>query len=128
MKKTSLKIVVLCGILGIGLAGIAMASGALKGTEPAMMVSPSTIVLAKVSTITVHTNIPYGAVLPGSMLLNGIEPWLVFSDDCGDIVGKFAVADLVDEGLATGKAILFELTGAYINGVGFEAIDDVRVK
>lgn len=124
MKKTLFTIVVLCGLVGAGLVGTTWASSAVGGDEPAMMASPSTIVLAKVSTLTVHTNIPASTVEPGSFALNGAAPTGVGVDSCGDIVGKFAVADL---GLAPGTATL-TLTGAFADGGTFTATDVVTVK
>lgn len=125
MKKTFLKIVVLCGILGIGLAGIAIANGALDGDEPAMMVSPSTIVLDKVNTISVHTNIAASTVTAGSLSLNDADPTYVYEDSLGHIAAKFAVADL---GLKKPGATL-TLTGTYnASGDSFSATDDVIVK
>ena len=123
MKKL-LAIVVLCGVLGIGLAGMAMANGGVGGDEPAIMVSPSVIVLAKVSTLTVHTNIPAAAVLPGTLDLNGAAPTGVGSDSRGHLVAKFAIADL---DLEPGEATL-TLSGAFQDGGGFSASDVVTVK
>ncbi len=67
----------LCALLAISLVGVALANGALDGQDPAMMVSPSTIVLAKVRVITVHTNIPSCLVDPESLDLNGAAPMSV---------------------------------------------------
>ena len=117
----------LCGILGLGLAGIAMANGALDGNVPAMMVSPSTIVLAKVATVTVHTNIPIGTVVPGSLDLDGATPTSVYADNLGHIAAKFQVADL---GLEPGRATLM-LSGDYTQSSGggsFSPTDVVMVK
>ncbi|NLS94866.1 MAG: hypothetical protein GXX96_22150 [Planctomycetaceae bacterium] len=122
MKKTLIGTVVLCGLLGLGLAGIAIANSAVGGGE--IMVSPSTIVLSKVDSITVHTSIPFSAVLPGSVALNGVVTGAVWPDSCGHIVARFAVADL---GLEPGQAVL-ELTMALIDGSGFSATDTVTVK
>jgi hypothetical protein len=124
MKKTFLKIVVLCGILGIGLAGIAIANSAVDSDEPAMMVSPNVIVLDKVSTISVHTNIAASTVMDGSLDLNGVAPAYVYQDNLGHIAAKFRVADL---GLEAGEATL-TLSGDYKTGGDFSADDDVRVK
>ena len=131
MKKPFLTIVVLCGILGIGLVGIAIANGALDGTDPAMMVSPSTIVLAKVSIISVHTNIPASSVETGSLSLKNVDadidpatPAYVYEDNLGHIAAKFRVGDL---DLKAGEATL-TLSGAYNTGGDFSADDDVRVK
>ncbi|MFC1764171.1 hypothetical protein ACFL6U_19120 [Planctomycetota bacterium] len=124
MKKSFLKIVALCGILGIGLAGIAIANSAVDGDEPAMMASPNVIVLAKVSTIIVHTNIPAVVVDCGSIALNGVVPTGVGVDSCGHIVAKFAIAEL---GLEPDEATL-TLSGAYLSGGSFIATDVVTVK
>ena len=123
MKKL-LGIAALCGLLGIGLAGIAMANGVLEGDTPAIMVSPSTIFLAKVDTVSVHTNISASAVEDGSLDLNGATPTSVCADNLGHIAAKFAVADL---GLEDGEATL-TLSGAYKDGRTFSASDVVTVK
>ena len=117
----------LCCVLAMAMAGVVVANSAVQGDDPAMMVSPATIVTAKVDTVTVHTNIPAATVEPGSLALDGVAPTAVGVDDCGDIVGKFAVADL---GLEPGEATL-TLTGAYTEAAGggdFAATCTVRVK
>ena len=124
MKKTLLGIVLLCGLLGISLAGIAMANSAVDGDEPAMMASPSVIVLAKVDTVTVHTNIVASAVEAGSIDLDGAAPIRVGVDSCGHIVLEFSVADL---DLEPGDRIL-TLSGAFEGGSSFSATDAVKVK
>jgi len=124
MKKSVFGVLVLCGVFSIGLAGIAMGNSAVGGEEPAMMVSPSTIVLAKVSTLTVHTNIPASTVVPGSLDLDGAAPTSVGIDNCGHIVAKFAIADLA---LEAGEATL-TLSGSLTDGSDFSATDVVTVK
>ncbi|UCH35133.1 MAG: hypothetical protein JSV65_01915 [Armatimonadota bacterium] len=124
MRKTILGILVVCGLLGIGLAGIAMANSAVDSDEPAMMVSPSMIVLAKVDAVTVHTNIVASSVESGSIDLDGAAPIGVGVDSCGDIVLKFAVADLdLEPGLVT-----LTLSGDLKDGSSFSATDVVSVK
>ena len=126
MKQTSLKTPVLCGILGICLAGIVMANGALDGPGEAMMVSPSTIVLAKVTTISVHTNIPASMVVVDSLFLDGVGPASVGVDSLGHITAKFDVAPL---GLTEpGRATLTLTGGYYESDETFSATDVVRVK
>ncbi len=122
MKGTLIGTVVLCGLLGLGLAGIAFANSAVDGDEPAIMVSPSTVVLAKVDSITVHTNIP--AIVVGSVDLNGVVPTGVWADNCGHIVARFGVADL---DLEPGRAEL-TLTLEFADGGGFSGTDWVTVK
>ncbi len=124
MKKTLLGVVALCGLLGIGLAGMAMANGALEGDDAAIMVSPSTIVLAKVDTVSVHTNIPAGSVEAGSLDLNGAAPTDVYVDNLGHIAAKFAVVDL---DLEPGRVTL-TLEGDLEDSDSFSASDVVTVK
>lgn len=103
---------------------IAMANKAVEGDEPAMMISPNTIVLAKVGIITIHTNIPAVIVEPGSIELDGVAPIGVGIDDCGHLVAKFRVADL---DLKPGRTTL-TLSGTFKDGSTFSAADTVRVK
>ncbi len=125
MKKTYIGIVVLCALLGIGLTGIAIANSAVDGDEPAMMVSPSVIVLAKVDTLTVHTNIALSAVVSDTIALDdGVSPTSVFADNLGHLVAKFAIANL---GLTPGPVTL-TLTGVFKNSTYFSATDVVIVK
>jgi len=124
MRKSTSGVLALCGILSLGLAAVALASSAVGGDEPGIMVSPSTIVLAKVNRITVHTNIPAATVVRDSLDLDGASPIGVGVDSLGHIVIKFALADL---DLSPGDATL-TLTGAYVDGGSFTATDTVRVK
>lgn len=125
MRKSFLCTLVACGLAGLGVAGVAMGNGALVGDEPLMMASPEMIVLAKVTTVTVHTNIPAAAVEPGTVALNGVSPIGVGVDSLGHLVAKFALADLA---LEPGEATL-TLSGLYADGdVGFAATDVVTVK
>ena len=124
MKKNLLKIVVFCGFFSIGLAGIALANKAVEGDPPAIMVSPSVIVLEKVSTITIHSNIPASDVESGSIDLNGTAPTSVGVDSCGHLVAKFEVADL---GLEPGETTL-TLCGVFEYSGAFCASDMVTVK
>jgi hypothetical protein len=124
MKRNIVGVAVICGLLGVGLAGIVMANGAVEGDPWGMMVSPSTIVLAKISALTVHTNIPFGLVVPGSVDLDGVAPSGIGRDSLGHIVLKFALADL---DLAPGDATL-TLSGDLTTGTSFSETDDVRVK
>jgi len=124
MKKTYIGSIVLCALLGIGVTGIAIANSAVDGDEPAMMVSPSVIVLAKVSTLTVHTNIALSAVDRTTIVLDGVAPTGVGADSLGHLVAKFAIEDLR---LKPGPARL-TLTGSFKDGGDFSATDQVMVK
>lgn len=124
IKQTYIVIISLCALLSVGLAGIAIANSEVDSDEPAMMVSPSVIVPAKVDTLTVHTNIALSAVVPGTIALDGVAATGVFADSLGHFVAKFAIADL---NLTPGPAIL-TLTGAFKDGGDFSATDEVVVK
>lgn len=124
MNKIHSGVLALCGVLALGLVGVATASNAVDGDEPGMMVSPSVIVLAKVSTITVHTNIFLSSVDRDSLDLDGAVPISVFADSLGHLVAKFAVADL---DLEPGEATL-TLSGEFKDGGEFSATDVVGVK
>jgi hypothetical protein len=113
--------------MGLGISGLAFGNSAVKGDEPAMMVSPQTIVLAKVDTVTVHTNIPATTVAGETVTLDGAAALAVWADDLGHLAARFAVADL---GLEPAPAVVLTLSGAYIDPAAgtFSAQDTVRVK
>lgn len=115
----------LCALMGLGMSGLAFGNKAVKGEDPAMMVSPQTIVLAKVDTVTVHTNIPASAVVGESVTLEGAAAVAVWADDCGHLAARFAVADL---GLEPARAVTLTLSGSYVAGGTFAVPDTVRVK
>ncbi|MHB9129671.1 MAG: hypothetical protein ACYDBB_01095 [Armatimonadota bacterium] len=124
MTKYLIGMMLLCGLLLTGFTGIARANSAVDGDAPAIMVSPSVIVLAKVDTITVHSNIVATAVEPGSVTLNGVAPTSIGTDNLGHLVVKFALADLE---LSPGE-VLMTLIGAFTDGNSFSATDVVTVK
>ena len=125
MKKSLVAVVGLGSLAALLLASIAIGNGALDPGEPAIMISPQMIVLAKISGVTVHSNIPAGLVATRTVALEGVAPVAVWSDDRGHLAARFALADL---GLSPGEATL-TLTGDYTEpGASFAASDDVRVK
>ena len=121
----------LCALMGLGLSGLAFGNSAVKGDAPAMMVSPQTIVLAKIGAVTVHTNIPAATVAGETVTLDGASALAVWADDLGHLAARFAVADL---GLEPTDAVELTLAGTLVDPetgepVGtFEAKDTVRVK
>jgi len=116
--KNLVKLSVVFLVIGSAM-GLAWANSGVGDESPAIMVSPSTIVLAKVDTISVHTNIPAAEVDPDSLDLNGAAPTYVYEDNLGHVAAKFAVADLH---LEPGEATLTLSDGS------FEASDVVAVK
>ncbi|MCC6680243.1 MAG: hypothetical protein IT445_05000 [Phycisphaeraceae bacterium] len=124
MKKSLLIVLGICGLIGLALTSVATANSAVDSDEPAMMVSPNVIVLAKVSTVTVHTNIPAVLVVSESIELDGVSPTGLGVDNLGHLVAKFVLADLA---LQPGPATLI-LSGDFMDGGSFSATDDVMVK
>lgn len=127
MKRILIIAVIGCAMFSLGLAGVALGNGGVKGDPPSMMVSPQTIVLSKIAAITVHTNIPAVSVDSATVTLNDVPPIGVWADDCGDLAARFAVADLA---LEPADEVVLTLRGAYIDEVEgiFAAEDVVRVK
>ena len=126
MNKALIATSAICLLVALGIGNLALGNTAVKGDEPAMMVSPQTIVLDKVTTVTVHTNIPAGSVVTGSVALDAAAPISVWADDCGHLAARFAVADL---DLTPGEAVL-TLTGTFVGEEAktFSAEDTVSVK
>ena len=126
MKVSVYGCAVICAVIGLALGSVAFGNMAVKDEEPAIMVSPQMVVLAKISTVTVHSNIDESSVVPGSVTLNGIPPLDVWSDDCGHLAARFGVEDL---NLSPGEAALV-LQGVFAgeNGDTFSATETIRVK
>jgi len=102
---------------------------AVQGQELSVpiVVSPSTINLESQGTwVTVHAEIPFSDVdRTASVTLDGIVAVSIFADDCGDLVAKFAIADVrasVDVGTVT-----LTLCGTTTDGSSFSGTDTVRV-
>ena len=113
------------GCVLAGLAGLAMGNSGVKDEAPAMMASPQTIVLSKVSEITVHTNIPASSVDRTTVTLNDADATAVWADDCGHLAARFNVVDLA---LEPGEAVTLTLDGDCGEGGTFSVDDVVRVK
>jgi hypothetical protein len=101
-----------------------MANKAVGEDMPAIMASPQTVVLAKVTTLTVHSNIPASQVDIATVELNGVSPSGCGVDSLGHLVLTF---DLTDLGLTAGTGTL-TLTGELETGEAFSASDTVNVK
>ena len=112
-------------LVGIG-SGIVIANKANEGEGICITVTPKTLVLSSFSgDVTVHSNIAFAEVGPDSLDLNGVEPNLVTSDDCGHLVAKFD-ADSVKAIVSPGQVTLI-LSGTY-DGESFTASDTITVK
>ena len=88
-------------------------------------VAPNTIVLGSpVDSVTVHSNVPLGSVVPGSVTLNGVTVVHVWADNRGHLVARMALADI--EGVEP-PSVTITLAGELKSGGSFEASDTVRV-
>lgn len=124
MKRILVVVGIAYVLIGLMFGSMALGSKAVKGDDPAMKVSPHTIVLGKVDTVTVHTNIPCSTVDTGTVRLETVEAEDVWADDCGDLAARFAVTELeLDPGDVT-----LTLCGIYTDGEALEATDTVWVK
>ena len=97
MKKLAGMIIV---VLLVGsLASLTWANKACQTPDGAfnIMISPNTLILSSLcDVITVHSNIPYGAVVETSVAVNGVEVPFTKADACGDLVAKIGVDDLAE--------------------------------
>ena len=113
-------------------ASLVTANKPNEGDGYSITISPNTLVLSSPDTVvTVHSNIPYGAVDTTSLTLTNEEndeapvrftKW----DACGDLVVKFLKAEvkkIVDPGIAK-----LTLSGSLTNGKTFEVSDEITVR
>ena len=111
--------------------GLAWANKACETPDDSfnIMISPKTIVLSSpCDTITVHSNIPFGAVFEGSVAINDIDECTTFADDCGDLVAKIGVEALA-KFLEPGEIITLTLSGILTeDGTGFTVDGTITVK
>jgi len=111
----------------VGLAWANRACETPDGTFD-IMVSPKTIVLSSpCDTITVHSNIPYGAVVVTSVMINDVEVPFTKADDCGDLVAKIGI-DALASFLTPNQDITLTLSGLLVNGNIFAVDETVAVK
>jgi hypothetical protein len=96
--------------------------------EFSIMISPKTIVLSSpCDTITVHSNIPFGAVVDGSVVINDVYECATFADDCGDLVARIGV-EALDGILVPGEVITLTLSGELIKEGSFAVDETITVK
>ena len=122
-KKAVIATLVLISLIGI--AGSVQSQEEVMGVE--ITISPSTLVLSDNGKwVTVHTDIAYGDfnVRRDSILLNDIPVAWTKSDNCGNLVAKFAQADIM--GIVEVGKVTLELTST-LDGVDFSGEDTIRV-
>jgi hypothetical protein len=126
MKRNLVVVGIAYVVAGLMFGSMALGSKAVTGG--AMKVSPHTIVLGKVDTVTVHTGIAYDTVQEGTVTLEGAPANDVWADDCGDLAARWAVDDVLDGEYDPFTSVELTLKASYEDGGTFEATDTVRVK
>ena len=118
-------------VLAIFALAMAFGPGVLADTGVEIIgiqVSPQTILIGadQAAYVTVHADIPYYLVdRAASLTLNGVEAAFTFSDDCGDLVGKFRAGE-IEEVVSPGN-VTMTLCGMTIDGDPFCGSCEVRV-
>ena len=125
--KNLMKLSLMLLLVG-GVTGLVFANQACKGDDYTIMISPRTLVLSSgCDTITIHSNIPYSAVLTDTVAVNGVPAGSTGVDDCGDLVVKIAVADLADI-LQPKQTVTLTLTGDLADGTSFAVDGTINVR
>jgi hypothetical protein len=119
-------------LLASVLAVVAIAPGSTARADTELLeidivISPSTVFLASQGTwVSVHTDIPYGAVDHATLTLDGVEVAWTKADSRGYLVAKFEL-DAVKAILAPGTVTL-RLEGMTVADVSFFGEDPILVK
>ena len=123
MKERFILASVLVLILGLSV-------GASPTQAIGISIAPQTINLQfQGEWVTVHANIPFAYVVPGSVALDGFSADIEKADDRGYLVAKFdidRISDYLRTFLDEGRATL-TLTGGITTGGSFSGSDTVRV-
>lgn len=110
--------------------GLAWANKACETPDGSLniMISPKTIVLSSpCDTITVHSNIPSGAVDVTSVVINGVDVPFTKTDDCGDLVAKIGV-DALAEFLEPNQDVTLTLSGLLVDETAFAVDETITVR
>jgi hypothetical protein len=116
-------VLAVCGLAVLVQTSLSPGNGALAGGEDAIMASPQTVVLGKVDSLTVHTNMP-GLASPRDVTLDGVTATETWLDNRGHLAARFSIDEL---GLAPGQAVL-TLEVVDQGDLIFSAGDTVRVR
>ena len=119
MKRAALILLVLTLMLG-GTSAVVYAE-----QEIDIMISPNVINLKTPGTwVTIHADIPFSEVVEGSVSLEGIPVSFIKEDDNGDLVAKFAIADV--RAILSNGYVELTLEGVSTSG-DFFGVDIIRV-
>ena len=124
------KLVTIALLLVVGLGSLSWANKACETPDGEfnIMISPNTLILSSLcDTITVHSNIPYGAVVTESVAIEGVDVPYTKADSLGDLVAKIGVDDLAGF-LQPGQSVTLTLSGLLVDGTEFSVGGIITVK
>ena len=108
-------------------SGSDVAASRVDDWSVAIQVAPATLILGSPGTcVTVHAEISYSEVAPGTVALNGIPAESTFPDSRGELVAKFD-RDSV-EAIAAPPEVVLTLAGTAVSGTPFSGSETVAVK
>ncbi len=117
---------VLASAVAIG-AMTVLSNGLLAAEEISIVVSPNIInIESAAAVVTVHTDIPYSAVVGSSVYLDSVEISSWKADSRGYFVAKF-LAEEVKGIVEVGETVTLTLKGVTISGKEFSGSDAVKV-
>lgn len=92
-----------------------------------IQVAPATLIIDSPGTwVTVHAEIAYSEVDSATVVLNGVSPRIVTSDNRGELVGKFDRADIAS--IVSPPEAVLTLNGTTISGTPFSGSDTIAVQ
>jgi len=127
MKRFLMPVLILC--LAVGFLAADALSGRRDGDADGVqiVVSPHTLVLsAPAAWVSVHTNVPFGAVDRDTLELNGVPVAWTKADARGNLVAKFDVDDI--KAIVEPGEVTLTLTGEMVDGQLIDASDTITVK
>jgi len=109
-------------------AAVLAGSAAVTAAETiTATIPPHVLVLSSAGgSVSVHTDVPFSAVDPSSVALDGIFPTLVKSDLRGQLAAKFNVSDI--KAMVAPHSATLTLTGMFKDGTPFAGTDTIQVK
>jgi hypothetical protein len=120
MKRSMVSLCAICAL-------VAALSAATSAGEINIKVTPTAIVLESDGAwVTVHTDIALSAVDTSTLTLNGVDVAWTKADAKGNLVAKFAQADI--KAIIAPPEATLELSGMTTAGEEFQGSDTVVVK
>jgi hypothetical protein len=115
-------------VLSLAALLVAAAAAYASDIDISIKISPNVLNLGRPGDcLTVHTDIGFSQVVGASVMLNGVAVQSWKSDNRGQFVAKFDMADIVDLPLEVGAYNRFELTGETTAGETFCGGQEIMV-